>query len=303
MKQFEFFTLSNLFDLYLVYTKKINSSQTTKTNISNFKNHLEPYFKDKKCIDITLLDLQKHFNYLLDSDLSIKTVKNIKALLSAMYSRAIQNQILSYNIVKHIELPKFDNQKYFNHSLTVQQDFISSIENYTEEPYCDIFYFLFQGRRLSEVLKLTWSDVDLNESIYTIPSNINKAKKSMSYKMTDELRSRLYSVYYKSQLLNLDVDNGYIFINPDTNTRYKTVTKAFKRFLKSNNLPTIRIHDIRHLIATYSINYLRLPIEHVSHTLGHSDISITQKYITKIPDTSKNVSDSIFNSIKSDELV
>lgn len=64
-----------------------------------------------------------------------------------------------------------------------------------------------------------------------------------------------------------------------------------------NDLPYIRLHDIRHLIGTYSINVLELPIEKVSHALGHTNIETTQKYVTIKPETSKQVIEKIINSV------
>lgn len=66
-----------------------------------------------------------------------------------------------------------------------------------------------------------------------------------------------------------------------------------------NDLPKIRLHDIRHLIGTYSINILELPIEKISHTLGHTNVATTEKYVTIKPETSKQVIDKIFASVES----
>ena len=80
-------------------------------------------------------------------------------------------------------------------------------------------------------------------------------------------------------------------------TRFKGLRSAWFRFLKNNNLPYIRLYDLRHLLGTYSINFLSLPIEHVSYALGHTNIEITQKYITVKPEISKEVINKVFNSL------
>ncbi|WP_063999646.1 tyrosine-type recombinase/integrase [Campylobacter iguaniorum] len=91
--------------------------------------------------------------------------------------------------------------------------------------------------------------------------------------------------------------NTYVFLNPDTNNKFVDLRRSWNTLLKSNNLPKIRLHDIRHLIATYSINYLSLPVEQVSFTLGHTNITTTQKYITTNIKKSKDTIEKMLNSV------
>ena len=78
---------------------------------------------------------------------------------------------------------------------------------------------------------------------------------------------------------------------------YPRRPQPWKRLLASHNLPHTRIHDIRHLIGTYSVNHLEIPVEKVSHTLGHTSIEVTQKYITVNPETAKEVFEKIIKSV------
>jgi integrase len=116
--------------------------------------------------------------------------------------------------------------------------------------------------------------------------------------MTDYLYNRLHKYYLLSCVnQNKKYPSGYVFINPNTQTRFKDLRKAWLRFLNRYNLPYIRLHDIRHLLGTYSINFLNLPIEHISFALGHTNIEITQKYITVKPEISKQVIDKVLGSV------
>ncbi|WP_258521812.1 tyrosine-type recombinase/integrase [Campylobacter hyointestinalis] len=194
-----------------------------------------------------------------------------------------------------VELPKFDNKVYFDYGVKTQKRIINAIVN-NINPTADIFFFLLHGRRKNEVLSLKWSDLNLKNRTYKIPCQINKAKRDMFYTMSDELYNRLYKRYIKAKKLNLL--NTYVFLNPDTNNKFVDLRRSWNTLLKSNNLPKIRLHDIRHLIATYSINYLNLPVEQVSFTLGHTNITTTQKYITTNIKKSKETIENILNSVK-----
>lgn len=291
-------TLNNLSKQYFSIVDVLQSEQTIRTNKSYYKKHIYDTLGPKEIKTISYLDLQQFTNSLIKRDYKVKTVKNILSIIKVIFKYAIKTRIIKYNPTLDIELPKFDNQRHFNFPLDVQKDFIKTIIEFDENIYKDIFFFLLHGRRRNEVLSLTWDMVDLEQKLYYIPAKINKAKRNMSYMMTDALHKRLLKHYLKACVIqNNKYPTGYVFINPMTQTRFKDLRKAWHRLLDSNNLPYIRLHDIRHLLGTYSINFLELPIEHISYALGHTNIEITQKYITIKPEISRDVISKVFKSI------
>ena len=75
--------------------------------------------------------------------------------------------------------------------------------------------------------------------------------------------------------------------------------KRFKKLLRLAQIDKkMRIHDIRHLVASYSINYLGLSIEEVSYTLGHTSIEITQRYVNPRAEISARVVNKIIKSVR-----
>ena len=291
--------LNDLFHKYIKHIEVLRSKHTIATNIGYYNNHIKPVFGDLHLKDISYLDVQLFCNELIKKEYKIKTVKNILSILKVLFKFAIKLELIEKNPTLDIDLPRFDNMRYFNFSISVQQDFIKAIKSYDEPVYKDIFFFLLHGRRRNEVLSLTWDMVDLEQRLYYIPAKINKAKRNMSYKMTDELYYRLLKIYLHTCIdQNTKYPKGYVFINVKTGNNFKDLRKAWNRLLKKYDLPYIRLHDIRHLIGSYSINYLDLPIEHISYALGHTSIEITQKYVTMKPQISKDVIDKIFNSIE-----
>ncbi len=290
--------LDDLFTQYIQVVEVLHSQKTLQTTKGYFKKHIRSSLGKKDVKDINYLDIQLFINNLLKLEYKPKTCKNILSILKVLYKFAMKLNYVSSNPCDGVELPKFDNTRYFNYPLNIQKAFIKAIINNQTPITNDIFLFLLHGRRKSEVLELTWDLVDLEQKLYYIPAKINKAKKNMSYKMTDLLYARLQRVYLSACIFqNTKYPKGYVFLNPNTNKPYKDLRKAWKRLLNENDLPIIRLHDIRHLLGTFSINFLNLPIEHVSYMLGHSDISITQKYITIKPEISKEVIDKVFLNV------
>ena len=290
--------LNDLSTQYFQSVEVLHSERTYKTNVGYYTKHIKPILGIRNLESIRYLDIQLWVNNLVKQDYKIKTVKNILTVLKNHFRLAKRLGLIQSNPTLDIELPKYDNTRYFTFSLEIQKDFIKSIINHDEPVYKDIFFFLLHGRRRSEVLSITWDMVDFEQRLYFIPAKINKAKKNMQYMMTEELYNRLYKIYLQECInQNVKYPSGYVFTSPITQTNYKCLRGSWNRLLKKNNLPYIRLHDIRHLLGTYSINFLSLPIEHVSYALGHTNIEITQKYITVKPEISKEVICRVLESV------
>jgi phage integrase len=286
--------LNDLFKNYLEYYELILSPSTLRSDIATYQKHFKDGLGLKNVKEINFIDVQKFCNELIKRDYKIKTVKNILAKLKVIFKLALKLELINKNPCDFIELPRFDNKRYFDYSVAIQKKFIKAISE-NKEPSADIFFFLLHGRRKNEVLSLKFSDINFKTRTYTIPFKINKAKRDMVYKMSDELYDRLFRRYIDAKKQNKL--NGYVFVNPMTNDKYQDLRKSWNSLLKRNNLPRIRLHDIRHLIGTYSINYLKIPIEQVSFTLGHTNIITTQKYITANVRKSKETIENLLKSI------
>ena len=286
--------LNDLFKNYLEYYELILSPSTLRSDIATYQKHFKDGLGLKNVKQIKFIDVKKFCNELIKRDYKIKTVKNILAKLKVIFKLALKLELINKNPCDFIELPRFDNKRYFDYSVAIQKKFIKAISE-NKEPSADIFFFLLHGRRKNEVLSLKFSDINFKTRTYTIPFKINKAKRDMVYKMSDELYDRLFRRYIDAKKQNKL--NGYVFVNPMTNDKYQDLRKSWNSLLKRNNLPRIRLHDIRHLIGTYSINYLKIPIEQVSFTLGHTNIITTQKYITANVRKSKETIENLLKSI------
>ena len=286
--------LNDLFADYVVFYELILREHTLKSDIYTYNKHIKSTIGEKDITELNFIDIQKFCNDLIKQDYKIKTVKNILAKLRVIFKLGMKLEIINKNPCDFVELPKFDNKRYFDYSLKIQKKFIKAIcEN--KGVNADIFFFLLHGRRKSEVLNLRWCDINFKTKTYIIPCKINKAKRDMVYSMSDELYKRLLKLYIQAKN-DKNLDN-YIFVNPMTNTKFTDLRRSWNSFLKRNNLPKIRLHDIRHLIGTYSINYLKIPVEQVSFALGHTNIITTQKYITTNIKKSKELIENLINSV------
>ncbi|WP_458701387.1 tyrosine-type recombinase/integrase [Sulfurospirillum sp. 1307] len=301
--------LQNIAKQYFLSARIIQADKTYRTNKGNYFNHIESFISkdlkmDKPLGEMNIQDIKySHLQSLINNilhvkGLSPKTAKNILTVISKIFQIAIRDEIIDRNPCLFVEIPKFDNKRYFTYGVEIQKEFLKSILIHDEPIYSDMLLFLFHGRRLNEVLSMKWEYIDFETRTYQVPAQINKARKNDTHTMTDLLFDRLYKYYLHAVIdQNTKFPKGYVFINPLTKEKFADLKRPWARFLDKFDLPKIRLHDIRHLIGTYSINVLNQPIEKISHTLGHTDIKITQRYITKKPNSSKEIIDSIFESV------
>ena len=75
---------------------------------------------------------------------------------------------------------------------------------------------------------------------------------------------------------------GYIFLNPRTCDRYKSIHKVFDRSIKEIGIKVggsqIRFHDIRHVFASNSLLYGG-NLNIIQKLLGHKDRNTTDRYV------------------------
>lgn len=290
--------LNDLFLLYFNTYKNTLSESTYKKDLSLYNKHIKNSFLGEINVkDLTFLDLQNYINSLLDNDYKVKTCKNVILKIKRVLDFALDLEIINKNVAIKVKLPKFDNKVIFNKDYETMIKIINAFMN-SNNTHSLFFFFLLHGRRYSEVIKIKWRDIDFNNKTYIIRACNNKIKKNMSYYLSNDLYLRLKEHLLKTDFYRLD---DYVFTNPHTKTHYKDLRKAFLKILKNNKLEHIRIHDLRHLIASFSINYLNADINLVSNMLGHTNINTTTRYITINQKLTKNILENIFKRAKNEE--
>lgn len=294
------FTFKDIFNEYISIAADLQSIKEIKTKISYFNNHLIK-LHNKNIEHIKYSDCQTIINDIINKGLKPKTAKNIKAIIQVVFNFAIKQNYIDTNPATIVEIPKFDNRQYLKISFKQAKELVKQINLCTNEVIRDILILGLHGRRLGECLNLQWNQINLDDKVYSLPYQKNKAKRNMLFNMTNSLYS-MFKNRYKFALDNETYSkDDYVFLNPKTLTKYSDISKTFKKVKKASGIEIsdFRFHDFRHLLGTYTINELHQPIEAVSHTLGHTNIVTTQIYITKNQDTSREVCEEYLDLLNS----
>ncbi|GGD34323.1 hypothetical protein GCM10012288_05360 [Malaciobacter pacificus] len=165
------------------------------------------------------------------------------------------------------DLPPLNNERGLELSLEEIKELFNELKNYPLTPVREIFMFLMHGRRFGEVVTLEWSDINFEESIYTVRALNNKARVDMIYHLSHRLKETLESIGIKQ--------SGYIFTK--INNKNEPYSKgAIRSHWKDK---PIVIHQIRNCIATYLKNGMGIGDDVAGAILGHKqNKTITSRY-------------------------
>lgn len=126
---------------------------------------------------------------------------------------------------------------------------------------------IFTGARLSEILTLRWSYVDLQRQALLLPDSKTGQK-------TIPLNAAAIAVLKKIPKME---KNPHVIVGSKPGSRLINLQKPWRYVRALAKLDDVRIHDLRHTFASVGVAAGgSLPI--IGRALGHSQVSTTQRY-------------------------
>lgn len=178
-----------------------------------------------------------------------------------------------------------------------------------------IYTALYTGLRQGNILRLKWSEVDLENNLITVKvkDRTKDGGKILSLPIIPALKEILdqqprindYVFNFRGRPIKSIARTWhsifYKFIPADKTTPQDVIEhrrigndlKAYKRVLKDPSLPYVNFHTLRHTAATWILkktNNLRI----TQQILGHSDIHTTMKYAHVLDDEKRKALNSVF---------
>lgn len=275
--------------------------QVLKTNIKAntyyqyvlvFKNHIRPYFAEKKITlqKLSTMDLQGYYSS-KSGELSACSVLKHHANIHKALKYAVKTQKIKVNPADYVELPK---KKKYRASFYDVDELLELFDAATDDPMeSAIRITSYFGFRRSELLGLKWSAIDLNKRILTVQNTIvsfggqvlesseTKTEKSERILTIDD-SMYLYLKKLRTKQMQYKVMYGENYMSNDYVCKWEDgrefkpdyLTQHFAIILKNNELRKIRFHDLRHSCATLLLSTGH-SLKEIQEWLGHSDISTT----------------------------
>lgn len=298
-------TLEELFNIYATYTEKRIKESTYKVQNRLLERWID-ILGDVNIKSITTNDIEVAMELMINN-VGYETAKNYLSRINKMMRFAVRKGYLETNPCSPIELAKNPNEKKTEMKYWTLEQFNLFIP-YVENPLYHLLFDnqFYMGMRIGETLALTWEDVDLENNTIAIKKTWSKdlhkittPKTPNSYRtitmpqfLSDEYREfkEMLDVPEKSFVFGIDI--------PVCNTTVRTrMREAIKIANESNEeqIPIIRIHDLRHSCASYMIGNMvrdgssQFSLYDVAKRLGDNLSTVLSIYAHWLPQADKGI--------------
>ena len=293
---------------------KMNLSITTyNCYMRIYKKYIIPLLGDIKLCDIRPIHIQNYVDDLLDL-LTPQTIKVHLNILNLALKRAYRLKLIKENVVQFVEVPK--NKKYKNEIYNAED--MKKLLEKSRETSLELPIILASGLglRISEILGLTWNNIDFNDFTITIdkitvrdkgqvilkePKTESSIRTISAPKEIILMLKQLKKDRLAAKLRGEKSHRELIFYDKNLNPIAQDVlSKKFRYFLQENNLKHIRFHDLRHSHVTMLID-AKVPIKVISERVGHSNVNTTLNIYSHAlremdQEASDKISDTLFNN-------
>ncbi len=264
---------------YLLIDKNysLNTKEAYANDLRKYFNYMQEHHISFK--NIKRQDILNYLKDLKEGQISEKTISHHLTVIRSFYKFLLLEKIVSDNPAKLIELPKI--RKSLPSVLTEEE--VSKLLSfspknsyeYRNKAILELLYA--SGLRVSELIHLTFSDIDLEASMIRV---YGKGKKERLIPIGEyaTMALKIYIENHRSFLIKKE-RSDYLFLNNHGKmiTR-QGVFKMFKQLAKEMKIQVnFSPHTLRHSFATHLLNH-GADLRSIQELLGHSDISTTQIY-------------------------
>lgn len=264
--------------------------RTAQSYRATVEGHLKPELGAVKLSALTAPQIQAVYNRLHNGGLSPKTIKNLHGVLHKALEQAIEIGYIRFNPARACKLPRVEKAEI--HPLD-EREIAAFMEAVKGHPFEAVYLTtLFTGMRESEVLGLTWNNVDFEAGTLTISRQLQRIdgeyrfttpKNGKSRRITpapfvlDVLRNqrKRQAEWQLKAGTAWQNENNLVFTNETgRNLSAQTVYLQFKKAVAAIGRPDARFHDLRH---TYAVAALESgdDVKTVQENLGHHTAAFT----------------------------
>lgn len=288
-------------DVYLLWLEQYKDGvkeNTLRQTKSAFRMYILPHLGDFRIEKINVARCQKAVNAWAERTKIFKLFKNYA---SSVFKYAISLDMCSDNPMAKVHVPvkkqslgDEDNKKIEFYSKNELLTFLDCLEKEGNQKRLTFFRVLaFTGARKSEILALTWEDVDFTNKKLNINKtlaigekgiivNTPKTKSSKRIISLDERTIEILKHWRKEQRklyfalgFNTSGKAQAVFTNKDNRyIRPNTVSAWMQNIVDKYDLNYIKIHGFRHTHCSLLFDS-GASIQEVKERLGHANIETT----------------------------
>lgn len=250
--------------------------------------------------DVKPMHCQNVLNIMDNDGYSGATMQRAKGTMSAMFSDAVDNGLISSNpVTKKVKCPKKPNKITKVLTIEEQMAFLNEAKNSVNYEH---FAFILQtGVRSSELRGLRWEDIDFDNRLIHIRRNVIYDYRRNRY-VTGELKTNcgkrdipitneafkiLLSIKSRADQKIFSFDfAGHVFLKRGVLTPNSNYNKCLNRICEKIGIEKITMHTLRHTFATRCIEAGMKP-KTLQKILGHANLSMTMDLYVHVTDDEK----------------
>ncbi|AFM40274.1 site-specific recombinase XerD [Desulfosporosinus acidiphilus SJ4] len=273
--------VEQLLELWLDDTRNVVTERTYEKYAWHVKR-LIPVIGDLEVFNLGPLEIRERLKKI--EGLSERTVKDLYATMRTALNYASSLELIGSDLMRGIRSPKVVRKDRNVLDLKELAVFLKIAKDYKH--YLIIRILALTGMRTGEALGLKWRDVDFEKRTITIVRAADTKHRKLKDTKTenskrvielDEESIEELSKLFKSISSKVS-SNDLIFQNGDGRPlRYGAVMNTKNRVLAKSGLHHIRLHDLRHGVASILIDQGH-PVTLVAATLGQTPSTTANTY-------------------------
>ena len=215
-------------------------------------------------------------------------------LINLMFTQAVKWNFIDSNPNSNIPRPKKEKHLAECYDIDQIHTLLNGLTNECLKYQALIILAIDSGARRSEILALTWKDIDFDTKVLTINKSldvirgefIEKATKNdtstRKMVLTDTTINVLKAYREELKTSNTWKETNKLFLAKDGKPMYPTTCgKIFQKVAVKNGLPKINFHSLRHSSASLQIA-LGVHTKLIQERMGHSSMAVTTSIYSHI---------------------
>lgn len=270
---------------YLQYEKRFshNTLIAYESDLSQFCSFLSNQFQHLDLLTVNASMIRAWTISLIEQQETATTVNRKISCLKSFYKFQLRNETIKLNPTSKIIRPKVPKRLPKDITASKLIDVKDKLElNITEESFDSIrdytmfMTFYLCGMRRSELIDLTWSQIDVSLKQISV---VGKGKKQRFIPIENRL-IELFTQYKSAIALHgIEDFDQHVFILKNGKKLYPNfVYRTIKQYLSEvSSQKGIGPHTLRHSFATHLLNE-GAELNAIKGLLGHSSLASTQVY-------------------------
>jgi len=286
------------------------SPTTLRTYKSQVERNIRPELGEIPVDELTAEHLDNFYGWLKERGLAPKTIRNHHVTIKQALRQAVRWELIRSNVAELARPPKTRVRSVDAPSLEDVEKLLKVSKQINPKMGTLLFLAAYTGMRRGELCALRWSDIDVKARRINVRHAVICVPGGLKEKSTKSERGRrialgagaIAALASHSRRVKRSANIGGVQINPDAfvfssaidgsiPVRPDMVTTFFIRVREEAGVSKVRLHDLRHFMATQLVG-AGVDIRTVAERLGHLHPGFTlQLYTHALPAKDRDAAD------------